>query len=118
MQLEGEPELLLGGLYVEREDEQGVRWQLEAPRGSSQTGNDTLVLSGGVTVTRGDEVTVVTEQLTIDAESSLASSMTQATLTSERGITTGSQLLIDFRGGTAALRGDVISSFDKGTSGK
>lgn len=118
VQLEGERELLLGGLYVEREDEQGVRWQLEAPRGSSQTDNDTLVLSGGVTVTRGADITVVTEQLTIDAASSVASSTSQATLTSERGVTTGSQLQIDFRGGTAALRGDVTSSFDKGTSGK
>ena len=118
VQLEGESELLLGGLHVEREDAQGVRWQLEAPRGLSETRNDTLVLSGGVTVTRGDDVTLTTRQLTIDAVSSLARSTSQATLTSERGVTTGSQLRIDFRGGTAALQGNVTSSFDKGTSGK
>ena len=106
------------GLHVEREDAQGVRWQLEAPRGLSETRNDTLVLSGGVTVTRGDDVTLTTKQLTIDAVSSLAKSTSQATLTSERGVTTGSQLQIDFRGGTAALQGNVTSSFDKGTSGK
>ena len=124
VQLEGESELLLGGLHVEREDEQGVRWQLEAPRGLSATRNDTLILSGGVTVTRGDEVTMVTEQITIDTASSLAKSSSRATLTSERGVTTGSRLQIDFRGGTAALQGGVTSSFDKapsfdkGSSGK
>lgn len=118
VQLEGDSELLLGGLHVEREDEQGVRWQLEAPRGLSETRDDTLVLSGGVTVTRGTDVTLTTEQLTIDAASSLAKSTSQATLTSERGVTTGSRLQIDFRGGTAALQGNVTSSFDKGTSGK
>ena len=116
VQLEGESELLLGGLHVEREDAQGVRWQLEAPRGLSETRDDTLVLSGGVTVTRGDDVTLTTKQLTIDAVSSLAKSTSQATLT-ERGVTTRSQLQIDFRGGTAALKGNDIS-FDKGTSGK
>ena len=118
VQLEGESQLLLGGLHVEREDEQGVRWQLDAPRGLSETPDDTLVLSGGVTVTRGAGVTLFTEQLTIDAASSLAKSTSQATLTSERGVTTGSRLQIDFRGGTAALQGDVTSSFDKGTNGK
>ena len=124
VQLEGESDLLLGGVHVEREDEQGVRWQLEAPRGLSATRNDTLILSGGVTVTRGDEVTMVTEQLTIDAASSLASSSSHATLTSDRGVTTGSRLQIDFRGGTVALQGGVTSSFgkapgfDKGSNGK
>ncbi|MEL0152112.1 MAG: LPS export ABC transporter periplasmic protein LptC [Halieaceae bacterium] len=118
VQLEGESELLLGRLYMEREDEQGVRWQLEAPRGLSETRNDTLVLSGGVTVTRGANVTLVTEQLTIDASTSLAKSTSQATLTSERGVTTGSRLQIDFRDGSAVLQGEVTSSFDKGTRGK
>ena len=118
VQLEGQPDLMLGELHVEREDEQGVRWQLDAPRGLSQTRNDILVLSGGVTVKRGADVTLLTEQLTIDAERSLATSSSDATLTSARGITTGSQLHIDFRGGTASLLGDVTSSFVKGTSGK
>jgi len=116
VQLEGESELLLGGLHVEREDAQGVRWQLEAPRGLSETLNETLVLSGGVTVTRGADVTLFTAQLTIDATSSLAKSASHATLTSERGVTTGSRLQIDFRGGTAALLGEVTSSFDKASS--
>ena len=118
VQLEGESELLLGGLHVEREDQQGVRWQLDAPRGLSNTHDDTLVLSGGVTVTRGVDVTLETEQLRIDAVSSVAQSTSQATLTSERGVTTGSRLQIDFRGGSAAILGSVKSNFNKGTSGK
>ena len=118
VQLEGEAEMLLGRLHVEREDERGVLWQLEAPRGWSRALDDTLVLTGGVTVTRGTDITVKTEQLTIDAEKSLASSASQATLMSDRGTTTGEQLKIDFRGGTAELRGNVASRFDRGSSAK
>ena len=58
------------------------------------------------------------DELTIDANTHLASSSSQASIISARGITTGSQLQIDFRGGTAKLRGDVASSFSKGTSEK
>ena len=110
--------MLMGGLHVEREDEQGVRWQLEAPRGLSRLSDDTLTLTGGVVVTRGADVTLETDELTIDANTHLASSSSQASIISARGVTTGSQLQIDFRGGTAKLRGDVASSFSKGTSEK
>ncbi len=118
VQLEGDSQMLMGGLHVEREDEQGVRWQLEAPRGLSRLSDDTLTLTGGVIVTRGADVTLETDELTIDANTHLASSSSQASIISARGVTTGSQLQIDFRGGTAKLRGDVASSFSKGTSEK
>ena len=118
VQLEGESQMLLGRLHVEREDERGVLWQLEAPRGRSRTLDDRLVLTGGVTVIRGADITLQTEQLTIDAENSFASSTSEATLISDRGTTTGAQLQINFREGTAELRGNVASSFDRGRSAK
>ena len=115
VQIEGESEMLLGALYVEREDEQGVLWQLDAPRGISNPADDTLVLTGGVSIRRGPDVILETEELAIDADTSSAMSSSQAKLRSRDGVTVGSQLQIDFQGGTSELRGNIKTSLKKGS---
>lgn len=113
LQFEGETQTHLQDVSVERQDRNGTRWQLNSPVGMSESASDTLTLTGGVTILRGNDVRLETQELTVDATTNLASSLGSAKLLSSRGTAVASRLIVDLDAGTAELRGDVTSRYQK-----
>jgi LPS export ABC transporter protein LptC len=100
-------------LEVRRRDRQGQEWVLISPSGMSDASNDTVRLEGGVAVSRGDSVNLLTETIVIDIASGKAVSTNKTQLSSNNSSSIADGLVIDLEQGTAELIGQVRSTYQR-----
>ena len=100
-------------LEVRRHDRRGQEWVLISPSGTSDASNDTVRLEGGVAVSRGDAVNLLTETVVINIVSGKAVSTDKTQLTSNKSSSVADGLIIDLEQGTAELVGQVRSTYQR-----
>ena len=100
-------------LEVRRRDRQGQEWVLISPSGTSDASNDTVRLEGGVSVSRGDGVNLLTDTVVIDIASGKAVSTNKTQLTSNKISAVADGLVINLEQGTAELVGQVRSTYQR-----